>query len=157
MIKSFQPSRDVPVVEENPATGQLEANARWWSFWNRLNSNSNNAGDNTDEIYRGFYQWIGPALSRLNARVHALEDHNVDVDASMSPYSARPNQNLTVDTSASNIEIILPNRGKLKISKEVDDNDINITGTINGESDWQICFGGSTADLFHNGKEWRFS
>lgn len=100
---------------------------------------------------------ILPSLSAINSRVSELEFTRHEIDFNDSPYQAKRNEFLTVDTTLGDVEIDVPGDGIFKVTKEFGDNEINFVGTINGVSDFKMAFAGSTASFRHNGQEWRLS
>lgn len=104
-IKSFEPNRDVPVVDKRG-----EANPQWWAFWNRLASNSNDSTDGNEELFNAIYQWLGPAISSNNAQIfEILKRLNQEIQFKDVDYELLLNDSgVILDTDAGDIIATMP-------------------------------------------------
>ncbi len=114
------------------------------------------------ELQGAVGSYIAPSLNQLQALVAGLFPKELQWDASKGASITLPdNTRLVVDMSAGDVNVVLPDSMTLGASISRiggDDNTLSITGTINGETDWEICFEGSTACVFFDkaNEQYRF-
>lgn len=98
---------------------------------------------------------FSPVIHQASGSAAASAPTYISIDAGDSPYQASNGNCLLVDMSLGDVSVLVPPSGTLCVSRDGEDNDLTLVGTISDKVNPKILYDRSTASMAYI-TEWRF-